>query len=361
MEGTDASFPKTVSATSELSRAEEELQSLQQYAEQYFWTIVQAEMFPQEQGGADIVFICDNKYFTFGVLGEVSSKNDTIKYSYIYLESRKTLTPIWESVDVKNDTIKDMKNFLRIYAKKNGRVYQNPKSCFQIQDEIKVRKTTYKLKTGMSGYKVYLVKKKLGDRSNAGSAKYAKYTITTKKCVKKFQKKKGLKQTGVVNLKTWLTMGFSKKSWYYADSYVYPVQITRFSARKNCIDAMIKAAKSYLGTHYVWCAAAKPKQGIDCAGLVIQSLYAVGIDPLPSGSHVYAFPKNEYTTKIFWKNHKFKHVQFKEKKRGDILYYQGHVAIYLGNGKMIEARSSKGKVVISPVRGNVIGVMRVFN
>ncbi|MBR1742867.1 MAG: C40 family peptidase, partial [Lachnospiraceae bacterium] len=92
-----------------------------------------------------------------------------------------------------------------------------------------------------------------------------------------------------------------------------------------------------------------------------QALYAAGISPLPSGSHVYAFPENEYTTKKFWQNPKFEHIKFREKKRGDILYYQGHVSIYLGNGKMIEARSGIGKVVISPVRKNVIGVMRVFH
>ena len=31
-------------------------------------------------------------------------------------------------------------------------------------------------------------------------------------------------------------------------------------------------------------------------------------------------------------------------ERGDIIVYSGHVGIYLGGGKMIDASSSKGKV-----------------
>ncbi|MGI6722482.1 MAG: NlpC/P60 family protein [Anaerovoracaceae bacterium] len=234
------------------------------------------------------------------------------------------------------------------------RVFQNPKGRYQIKDYIPTRKTTYNLKVGISGYKVYKVQKRLHCYYGR-----SKYTVTTRAVVRRYQRRHHLRVTGRVNLATWMKMGFSRHSWYYADSYVYPIQVTAASTKKQCIEAMIKAACKYRGTRYVWCAAARPKQGVDCAGLVIQALYAAGIDPLPQGSHVYAYAKNEYTTTRMWRNKKFKHVSFRKKKRGDIICYYGHVSIYLGRGRMIEALP--GRVTrITRVRGGARGCLRPF-
>lgn len=236
------------------------------------------------------------------------------------------------------------------------RVFQNSKRYYQLLNFIPKRKSGYNLKIGMSGYKVYKVRRKF----NMGGANICSYLYTScvAKKVKKFQRKHGLKATGKVNLETWRKLGFSKSSWYYLDSYVSPIKITPRSTKNQCIKAFIKTARHYLGTKYVWCAAAKKKQGIDCAGLVIQSLYSCGIDPIPHGSHVYAYKSHQYTTSRMWKNKKFKHVSFGNRKAGDIICYHGHVAIYIGNGRMIEALP--GGVRISYVRGNARGCLRPF-
>lgn len=237
---------------------------------------------------------------------------------------------------------------------KTLRRYQNGKRYFQIKDSIPTRKTTYNLKVGRSGYKVYLAQRRL----HCLSGNYQGYTYYTKMVVKKFQRRHNLRPTGVIDLRTWQALGFSKKSWYYADSYTYPIQVDRASSKKDHIEAMIKTAYKYKGTRYVWCAAAKPGQGVDCAGLVIQSLYAAGIDPLPQGSHVYALKKNERTTARLWRNRKLKHVRYSQRRRGDIIYYHGHVSIYLGGNKMIEAMPGGVRVVRARPG---IGCMRVFN
>ncbi len=242
----------------------------------------------------------------------------------------------------------------KVMEVKTIRRYQNGKRYFQIKDYIPTRKTTYNLKVGRSGYKVYLAQRRL----RCLSGNYQGYTKYTKMVVKKFQRSRKLPATGVIDLRTWRALGFSEKSWYYADSYTYPIQVDRGSSRKEHIEAMIKTAYKYKGTRYVWCAAAKPGQGVDCAGLVIQSLYAAGIDPLPQGSHVYALKKNERTTARLWKNKKLRHVRYSQRRRGDIIYYRGHVSIYLGRNKMIEALPGGVRVVRARPG---IGCMRAFN
>ncbi|MCI9596012.1 MAG: C40 family peptidase [Firmicutes bacterium] len=237
------------------------------------------------------------------------------------------------------------------------RFYQTPGKYFKIKSTIPTRKSGYTLKPGMSGYKVYKVQKRLGCYQGK-----AKYTAATVKKVKRFQKKKKLKATGRVNKATWLKMGFSEKDWYYMDSYVTPVKVNPTSTKADHINAMVETAKSYVGTRYIWCASAKQKQGVDCAGLVIQCLYAAGIDPLPQGSHVYAYSKNEYTTRKLWASKKFKHVKYSQKKKGDIIVYHNgkgivnHVSLYIGGGREIEA--TPGITRYSKAGGRVKGVLR---
>ena len=49
-----------------------------------------------------------------------------------------------------------------------------------------------------------------------------------------------------------------------------------------------------------------------------------------------------------------RHIPPSQAKRGDLIFYgpggSQHVTIYLGNGQMLEASGSAGKVTVSPVR-----------
>lgn len=247
------------------------------------------------------------------------------------------------------------------------RYYQNPKKYAQIKDKISLKESGgYNLKLGYMGLKV----KKVNRFFHIGNRYWPRYTRTTKNRVKAFQRKKHLKVTGVVDKKTWLKMGFSSKSWYSLGAYVTPVKVNPASTKSQHIETMIKTAEKYLGDDYVVGASGKPGQGTDCSGLVMQALYSVGIDPYPVNVVRHAKPGYEFESRNLYKSKKFKKVSYRNKKRGDLVFYCGrngvvnHVAIYLGNGKIIE--SNPNRIVVNNVRGGrgdriIKGVRRVFN
>jgi cell wall-associated NlpC family hydrolase len=187
--------------------------------------------------------------------------------------------------------------------------------------------------------------------------------------VKNFQKKKKLKVTGIVDKKTWLKMGFSEKSWNNLGAYASPIRVNPSSTKKDHIEAMISRAYDYLGSDYVVGASGTPAQGADCSGIVMQAMYAAGVSLDPIGAVRHSKRGYEYESRNMWASKKLKTVPYSSRKRGDLIFYQGrggaviHVAIYLGNGKVIE--SWPNKVVIWPIknshRSNIKGVKRVFN
>jgi len=249
---------------------------------------------------------------------------------------------------------------------KTKRYYQNPSKYVQIKDKITLKDSGgYTLKLGYMGLKV----RKVNSYFGIGNKYWPRYTSTTKAKVKAFQKKHGLKATGNVNKATWLKMGFSESSWYNLGAYVTPIKVNPSSTKKQHIEAMISTAKSYLGSNYVVGASGTPSQGADCSGLVMQALYSAGVDPYPVSCVRHSKAGYEYESRNLWQNKKFKTVSYSKKKRGDLIFYKGssgsvnHVAIYLGNGKVIE--SWPNKVVIASVKNSkhsrIAGVKRVFN
>lgn len=121
------------------------------------------------------------------------------------------------------------------------------------------------------------------------------------------------------------------------------------SADSGSVEAVIARAQSMVGTPYVWGGgdangptggmenAATP--GFDCSGLVLYAFAAAGIS-LP---HYTGYQYQRGTQ-----------VDPSEAQRGDLLFWgpggSQHVAIYLGDGQMIEAPSSGQTVRVSPVR-----------
>lgn len=248
---------------------------------------------------------------------------------------------------------------------KTKRYYQNPAGYLQIQDKITLKDSGgYNLKSGYMGLKVLKVNRyfKIGNKN------WPRYTAETKRRVTAFQKKKGLKATGIVNRETWLKMGFSEKDWYNLGAYVSPIKVNPSSTKKQHIEAMISTAKKYLGDDYVVGASGKPGQGADCSGLVMQAMYAAGVDPKPVSSVRHSKAGYEYESRNIWKLKQLKTIPYSQKQRGDLIFYQGrsgainHIAIYLGGGKVIE--SWPNKVVIKPIknshRSRIYGVKRVF-
>lgn len=146
--------------------------------------------------------------------------------------------------------------------------------------------------------------------------------------------------------------------------YRTPSRIPWNATKQDCINAMITRAYDYLGnTPYIWDYSCAPGVGVDCAGLVMQALYATGMDLMPFNpwDHYYTPGHDQYANGM-WDNPRFMHLDFSQRQRGDLVCYPGHIAIYLGNDQIIEAYSPAVGVRVSSVYSspNIKGVLRPF-
>ncbi|MBT1182273.1 RICIN domain-containing protein [Bifidobacterium sp. CP2] len=143
--------------------------------------------------------------------------------------------------------------------------------------------------------------------------------------------------------------------------YASPSRIGMSATREQAVEAMISRAYDYLGTRYVWDYALRPGEGVDCAGLVMQSLYATGMnlgDYNPS-AHWYD-PYHSHDANNMAGDRRFKSVGLNDRRRGDLLFWPGHVAIYLGNDQIIEAWPGQVRTANMWVHGTPTVVKRPF-
>ena len=163
------------------------------------------------------------------------------------------------------------------------------------------------------------------------------------------------------------------------DHYVSKVLVNSSSTRSDHVEALIKTANKYKGETYVNGRSGAPGKGIDASGLVIQACYGAGVDlwPIsPSTRPSNCVPKI-MNSKLASRTYTADHVNM---NRGDLIFFYtgknlvGHVAIYLGYGKIIHASMVTGYVenstideLIKPIEEggqygySVAGVRRIFN
>ena len=205
----------------------------------------------------------------------------------------------------------------------------------------KVSGGDYKLEYGVMGLKVYYVQKKLGVRPRI----WGYYYESTMDVVAYFQGQNGLDMTGEVDLETWLALGFSKEEWNELGAYVTPVESNPDSTTEEMREIIVCTAEKYLGTPYVVGASGKPGEGVDCSGLALQCMYAVGIYPdgLDPVQHATV---EEYNSRLMWADPKLKEIPRGDLQPGDLVFYSRpgsrvvcHVAVYVGDDECIEALS----------------------
>lgn len=113
--------------------------------------------------------------------------------------------------------------------------------------------------------------------------------------------------------------------------------------------ALTAAALRYLGVQYRW--GGRSSQGLDCSGLVSMSYLRCGIEIYRDAAIADGFPMRriDYTDKQSLFN-----TEDELLRPGDAIYFPGHIAMYLGNGKYIHSTGRKGDngVVINSMREN---------
>jgi peptidoglycan DL-endopeptidase RipB len=119
---------------------------------------------------------------------------------------------------------------------------------------------------------------------------------------------------------------------------------------RQAIEYVIRRMGSQMGVPYSWGGGSLqgPSKGIDdganitgfdCSGLMRYGFAGVGV-------LIPRFSGDQYNAG--------RHIPPGEARRGDLIFYGPnggqHVTMYLGNGQMLEASGSAGKVTVSPVR-----------
>lgn len=99
-------------------------------------------------------------------------------------------------------------------------------------------------------------------------------------------------------------------------------QIPRLSQSQEALREEVTLwAKRFLTTQYRW--GGKTANGIDCSGLTFMSYFLSGILIYRDAHIQMGYP--------------VKKISIDDKKKGDLLFFPGHVAIYLGNEQYIHA------------------------
>lgn len=214
--------------------------------------------------------------------------------------------------------------------------YTIPPQYLQPVDHITPVQGTNVLTPGWNGVKVGIVQQKLGL-----GWRFQTMNSTTIRAVRNFQARAGLPVTGIVDEATWNALG-TGYTWN-VDTYQEQPRLGLEATREQRVETMIGYAYEQLGTRYVWGGAGPREQGFDCSGLVLQSLYAAGIDPQPINVLHHAEPLYRTSQQLYWHNGLMS-VPFSQRQRGDLVFMGSgntpyHVALYLGNNQILETWS----------------------
>ena len=132
---------------------------------------------------------------------------------------------------------------------------------------------------------------------------------------------------------SWRKVSVAGKTGYVPKQYVYvgtkAPSLTGSTYEKG--QTVAEFAQRFVGNPYVW-GGTDLNRGADCSGF-IGSIYC---------SFGYKLPRSSSELRSAGRK-----VSYSQKQPGDIICYNGHVAMYIGNGKIVHASSRKTGIKIS--------------
>ena len=132
---------------------------------------------------------------------------------------------------------------------------------------------------------------------------------------------------------SWRKVSVAGKTGYVPKQYVYvgtkAPSLTGSTYQKG--QTVAEFAQRFVGNPYVW-GGTDLNRGADCSGF-IGSIYR---------SFGYKLPRSSSELRSAGRK-----VSYSQKQPGDIICYNGHVAMYIGNGKIVHASSRKTGIKIS--------------
>ena len=195
-------------------------------------------------------------------------------------------------------------------------------------------KTTKKIVTGLLCSAILA-----GIAPNTADAASTKYVTSSTLKIRKEatassksigQLKKGDKVTVYKTTKGWAKIKKNNKYYYVSAKYLSSEkkQAEKAVSAGTCV---VNYAKKFIGNPYVY-GGTSLTHGTDCSGFT-KSVYAQFGYSLPHSSSA--------------QRHVGKKVSWSEKQPGDIICYSGHVAIYMGDNKIIHASNPRSGIKVS--------------
>lgn len=124
-------------------------------------------------------------------------------------------------------------------------------------------------------------------------------------------------------------------TFYIHKNHISPIDTTA-KTETELREAIIRTAKKYLGAQYRW--GGRTYMGIDCSGLCFNAYKFNNI--------------NIWRDADIEKSPNLRPIDIKDADSGDLIFFKGHMAIYLGEGQIIHSSAKNGIVAIENLNNN---------
>lgn len=114
---------------------------------------------------------------------------------------------------------------------------------------------------------------------------------------------------------------------YTKEKFLGPYYSERFTEDEaEFRNRLVEMARGYMGTQYRW--GGKSPLGIDCSGLTSMCYMLCGVYIYRNARIMEGFP--------------IKEIRAEDKKPGDLLFFPGHIALYIGDDRYIHSTGKNG-------------------